>query len=216
MKKFLKAYFHRKKILLPDYLYAVFTNRAVVVSFCIAFGAGFGIAVFRMVGVFAFLTWGSVAVPYAASPIGLLAWIFLGATAGFFIAEIKAMRRFFAPKPEEHPADIPIAPAEPLNLDPLAFDTNSGILSYHGKTCAIPLKRYQHIVCMKLFEHPGERVNDRDILIAIDWAKDARDSERLVRDAVRAICAKAKTSLGIENMLIWKSLTSWVNEAYLA
>ena len=216
MKKFLKAYFERDKILLPDYLYSVFTNRAVVISFCIAFGAAFCIAVFRMVSVFAYLAWGPIAVPSATSPIGYLAWVFLGGVAGFFITEIKAMRRFFATKTEKESADAPAVSAKPPNLDPLTFDANKGILSYHGKTCAIPLKRYQHIVCMKLFEHPGERVNDRDILIAIDWAKEARDSERLVRDAVRAICIKAKTNLGIENALVWESLTAWVNDEYLA
>ena len=210
MKKFLKAYFQRDKILLPDYLYSVFTNRAVVISFCIAFGAAFGIAVFRMVGVFAYLAWGPAAVPYAASPIGYLIWVFLGGATGFVVAEIRAMRHFFAPEAAEP------ATAKPINLAPLAFDPETGVLSYHGKTCEIPFKTYQHALCFKVFERPGGRVPEKDIIRAIDWEMDKSDSYRLVKDAVYAVNAKAKIALGVDRALLWEKLTAWVNDEYLA
>ncbi len=210
MKKFLKAYFHRE-ILLPDYLYAVFTNRAVVISFCIAFGAAFGIAVFKMVGVFAFLAWGPTTVPYTTSPIGYLAWVFLGGIAGFIVTEIRAMRRFFAPKKAE-----PTTTTESINLDPLAFNAETGILSYRGKVCEIPFKTYQHALCAKLFERPGARVPEKDIIRMIDWEMDKSDSYRLVKDAVYAVNAKARTAFGIEKMLMWEKLTAWVSDEYLA
>ena len=210
MKKFLKAYFQRDEIPLPDYLYSVFTNRAVIVSFCIVFGAAFGIAVFRMVGVFAYLAWGPVAVPYVASPIGLLVLVFLGGTIGFFIAEIKAMRRFFAPEA------VQPTTTESINLDPLTFNPETGVLSYHGKTCEIPFKTYQHALCSKLFEQPGGRVPEKDIIRAIDWEMDKSDSYRLVKDAVYAVNAKAKAAFGIDHTLVWEKLTAWVNDEYLS
>jgi DNA-binding response OmpR family regulator len=111
---------------------------------------------------------------------------------------------------------VEVADPEPINLDPLAFDAETGILSYRGKTCAIPFKTYQHAVCAKLFEHPGERVDEKDILTAVDLERDKADSERLVKDAVHAVNRKAKAELGITDALVWKKLTAWVNDEYAA
>lgn len=105
--------------------------------------------------------------------------------------------------------------AEPINLDPLAFDANKGLLSYHGKTCKIPEKSYQHTICAKLFECPGTHMDEKDILKAVDWDRDKADSDRLVKDAVYAISAKAKRAFGIEKALVWEKLTAWVNDEYL-
>ena len=58
-----------------------------------------------------------------------------------------------------------IAEPEPINLDPLAFDPETGIFSFRGKTCEIPFKTYQHALCAKLFERPGVRVDEKDIMI---------------------------------------------------
>jgi len=109
-----------------------------------------------------------------------------------------------------------IAKPEPINLDPLSFDSETGILSYRGKKCEIPFKTYQHAVCAKLFEHPGERVDEKDILMAVDLERDKADSERLVKDAVYAVNRKAKAELGIKDALVWKKLTAWANDEYAA
>jgi hypothetical protein len=118
--------------------------------------------------------------------------------------------------PETLPAVEVITEPEPINLDPLAFDPEAGILSFHGKTCEIPFKTYQHALCAKLFEHRGVRVDEKDIMQAIDWEMDKADSDRLVKDAVYAVNRKAETELGIEKILVWKKFTAWVNDEYVA
>jgi hypothetical protein len=107
-----------------------------------------------------------------------------------------------------------IAEPEPINVDPLAFDPETGILSFRGKTCEIPFKTYQHALCAKLFERAGVRVDEKDIMRAIDWEMDKADSDRLVKDAVYAVNRKAEIELGIEKILVWKKFTAWVNDEY--
>ena len=109
-----------------------------------------------------------------------------------------------------------ITEPESINLDPLAFDPETGILSFRGKTCEIPFKTYQHALCTKLFERPGVRVDEKDIMREIDWEMDKADSDRLVKDAVYAVNRKAETELGIEKILVWKKFTAWVNDEYVA
>ncbi len=162
-----------------------------------------------MVGVFAFLAWGHATVPYTTSPIGYLAWVFLGGVAGFIVSEIRAMRRFFAPKEAE-----PAAPTEAINLDPLAFNIETGVLSYHGKACEIPFKSYQHMLCNKLFEHPGKRVLEYDILEEFDRDLLLGRDSRVVRDVVYAVNRRTKADLGIKNLFLWSKATVWINEAY--
>ena len=61
-----------------------------------------------------------------------------------------------------------------------------------------------------------ERVDEKDILTAVDLERDKADSERLVKDAVYAINRKAKAELGIKDALVWKKLTAWVNDEYVS
>jgi hypothetical protein len=110
---------------------------------------------------------------------------------------------------------IEIAEPEPINLDPLAFDPESGVISFHGKNCQLPLKTYQHFICKKLFELPGRRMDETDILLDIDWTRDQGNSDRLVRDAVYAVNRRAKADLGIKKLLAWESMTAWVDADFL-
>lgn len=108
-----------------------------------------------------------------------------------------------------------ITEPEPINLDPLAFDAENGTISFHGKTCQLPLKTYQHFICQKLFEQPGRRMDEKDILLGIDWTRDQGNSDRLVRDAIYAVNRRAKADLGINKLLAWESMTAWVDADFL-
>jgi len=118
--------------------------------------------------------------------------------------------------PEKPPAIEVIAEPETINFDPLGFDLETGVISFRGKSCEIPFKTKQYALCKKLFECPGSRVTEYDILMLIDraLAVDPARARRIVRDAVYAVNAKAKTDLGIDELFIWSKLTVWINEAY--
>ncbi len=153
----------------------------------------------------------------ASFHIPLLRFFFLSFRYSVPLTEIAILsNEWYTPIAEPKFADASPAAAKPLNLDPLAFNPETGVLSYHGKTCEIPFKTYQHTLCAKLFDQPGGRVPEKDIIRAIDWEMDKSDSYRLVKDAVYAVNAKAKTAFGVDRALLWEKLTAWVNDAYLA
>jgi hypothetical protein len=153
--------------------------------------------------------------------ISILSWAWYAPVEPIAIAEtesvaIEIAEPIAAAIPETPPVIETIAEPETINLDPLAFDPQTGILSFRGKTCEIPFKTYQHALCAKLFERPGVRVDEKDIMRAIDWEMDKADSDRLVKDAVYAVNRKAEIELGIEKILVWKKFTAWVNDEYLS
>jgi len=158
----------------------------------------------------------------------LLRFFFLTFRYSIPLTEISILSwEWYAPvEPETEPAavalELPIAAPiteiaepEPINLDPLAFDPESGVISFHGKNCQLPLKTYQHFICQKLFEQLGRRMDEKDILLGIDWTRDQGNSDRLVRDAVYAVNRRAKADLGIEKLLAWESMTAWVDADFL-
>jgi hypothetical protein len=154
--------------------------------------------------------------------MGILCWEWYAPIEPIAIAETESVAIEVAtPVVLAIPPEIPlaieaIAEPETINLDPLAFDPETGMLSFHGKSCEIPFKTYQHALCAKLFERPGVRVDEKDIMRAIDWEMDKADSDRLVKDAVYAVNRKAEAELGIEKILVWKKFTAWVNDEYVS
>ena len=220
MKRFFKQF--------PKYAIAVWADRAFLVSFkfMVVGCLGWSAAEILRITLLKFVGPDTLAYTKEIVSVGSLA--FAGGVIATFITHFIAYHRYNKAQDEEERrrreaeenptpavAVAPIAPAPP-NVEPLAFDANKGILSYHGKQCKIPEKTYQHLVCTKLFEKPGRHVEEWEILFAVDYERDKADSERLVKDAVYAVSAKAKAAFGIEKALVWESLTAWVNDIYLA
>ena len=52
-------------------------------------------------------------------------------------------------------------------------------------------------------------MDEKDILLGIDWTRDQGNSDRLVRDAVYAVNRRAKVDLGIKKLLAWESMTAF-------
>jgi len=209
MKQFLK------KWLLPKYLASIYTNRWVLTFGGIFLGGIVGLGFFSAIELYLYKIFGPGIFQLMTLPDAAIVLATAGGLIGFWISQIQAARKWYKDQEiVETPA--PVIVSEIPNLEPLAFDANKGILTYHGMQCKIPEKTYQHTICAALFERPGVHMDEKDILKVIDWDRDKADSERLVQDAVYAISAKAKAAFGIEKALVWKSLTAWVNDEYLS
>jgi hypothetical protein len=220
IKRYLKNLHEQVKDL---YLYfkAIFTNRHVFISLCVALGGMVGWSLIDLLRVAAFSAWGPATLPYTSSPLSILALVVVGGVVGLIVSESRAVRHWYKDKkiaamPALVSAVEVVEVTEPVNLDPLAFDPETGILSFHGKTCKIPFQSKQQALCQKCFERPGERVMEYDILLLIDQALavDPAKAGRIVRDAVYAVNEKAEEALGIEELFIWSKLTVWINEKY--
>jgi hypothetical protein len=227
MKTFLKNLWLEVKDFL-SYFASIFTNKAVVVSSGFILGGLIGWSLSGAFRIVLFAFFGLATIPYTTLPIAISSTAVLGGTISFFISQAIAANNWFKRKDENALAtqevavlNLPVeqvleeAVVEPvINIQPLVFDSETGVISFHGKNCQLPLKTYQHVICSKLFDRPGARMDEKDILFDIDWARGQKNSDRLIRDAVYAVNRKAKNDLGIENLLLWKRLTVWVNEEY--
>jgi hypothetical protein len=198
------------------YLASIFTNKAVVVSAGFIIGGLIGWSLSGAFRIVLFAFFGAITIPYTTLPIAISSAAVLGGTISFFIAQAIAANRWFENKKVLVVEEVSVTASviESKNLAPLAFNPEAGILSFHGKTCEIPFKTYQHALCAKLFERPGTRIDEKDIMREIDWEMDKADSDRLVKDAVYAVNRKAKAELGIKNILVWKKFTAWVSDEY--
>jgi|GEM_PF-3615715 len=198
------------------YLASIFTNKAVVISAGFILGGLIGWSFSGAFRIVLFAMFGTITIPYTTLPIAISSAAVLGGTISFFIAQAVAASRWFENKKflVAEGASVTTLVAESINLTPLAFDPETGIISFHGKKCEIPFKTYQHALCTKLFERPGIRVDEKDIMRGIDWEMDKADSDRLVKDAVYAVNRKVKAELGIKNILVWKKFTAWVSDEY--
>lgn len=101
-----------------------------------------------------------------------------------------------------------IKPKVPAIIDnKLAFDSETGTLSYQGESVDVPIKTNQFYLCKKMFEEPvGKRVNEIDIMSMIDWSK---DSNRGVYDAVQLVNKRVEKHLGIPKLFKWRMNTAW-------
>lgn len=94
----------------------------------------------------------------------------------------------------------------------LAFDENSGRITYGERDCQIPKNTNQFFLCQKLFSEPcGKRVKEIEVLDITDWANDGK---RSVYDAHRSVNTKAKRDLGIDNLFRWRNNHVWINEIH--
>ena len=201
---------------LHRYFASIFTSRSVLISAGIFVGGILGLEFFDYIELQLYKSFGSAVLPIATLPNAILTLAVIGGLIGFWASQIKAINRWYKIQEIQEIEEVAPAVPEPPNLEPLAFDANKGILSYHGIQCKIPEKTYQHTICAALFERPGIHMDERDILTAVDLERDKADSERLVKDAVYAVSAKAKAAFGIEKALVWEALTAWVNDEYLS
>jgi hypothetical protein len=219
MKIFLKNLWFEVRDFL-SYLASIFTNKAVVVSSGFIVGGLIGWSLSGVFRIILFALFGLATIPYTTLPIAISSAAVLGGTISFFIAQAVAANRWFKSKDALTTEEVVIDPVateitEVQNNDPLSFDPESGMISFHGKNCQLPLKTYQHFICQKLFEQPGRRMDEKDILLGIDWTRDQGNSDRLVRDAVYAVNRRAKADLGIQKLLAWESMTAWVDADFL-
>ncbi len=205
------------------YLASIFTNKAVIISAGFVIGGLIGWSFSGAFRIVLYALFGAITIPYTTLPIAISSAAVLGGTTSFFIAQAVAANRWFKNKSIVATgtvviADAPIAEkavaSESINLDPLVFNPETGILSYHGKTCEVPFKSYQHMLCNKLFERPGRRVIEYDILEEFDRDLLLGRDSRVVRDVVYAINRKTKADLDIKNLVMWSKATVWINEEY--
>lgn len=97
------------------------------------------------------------------------------------------------------------------NLDKVRFDHRSSVLSMGSKECQIPDESLEYYVCKLVFKNRQLAANEDDIL---ENSVKSQDSKRAVYDAMLRVNKKAKTYLGIEKLLFFKSAKVRINKKY--
>ena len=108
MRTFLKN-FKGEVLRFAEYCRAIFTNRAVVLSFIFTIGGlvGWSLAVLLRIG--AFFAWGSITLPYTQSPLAVAAAVFLGGFAALIISQSIVAVHFFRKENETLTRKFPYA-----------------------------------------------------------------------------------------------------------
>lgn len=178
-----------------------------------------GIALFGVFRIFAFAYYGPITLPYTTPIDDLSAILFFGSLP---VSELIALHKWQAMKERQAVETEPIAeeitPA-PIAIPAIAnlvFVDHEAALMLGDVVAKLPPTKNEHCLCRTMFKHrvneyvdwslPYEEMVGADINEGYDLSRQEK-ARRMVYDTTKALNARAKQHLGIDDLFVWQGKT---------
>ena len=176
-----------------------------------------GIALFGVFRIAAFSYYGPITLPYTTPIDDIFGLLFFG---GLPVAELIALVQWERTKKNEATmsAIVPAesAPVAVLATANLVFVDHEATLMLGDAVAKLPPTKNEHCLCRAMFKHrvneyvdwslPYDEMTGADVNKGYDPSQQEK-ARRMVYDTTKALNARAKHDLGIDDLFVWQGKT---------